>query len=249
MAGKGLEGKVAVVTGASRGIGAAIARRLAADGAQTVVNYHRSAETAAQVVAEIEAAGGQALTVQADLADLAQIRNLFAISLDRCGRLDILVNNAGVARFRPLEEIDVSDYESQFTVNVRGVLFATQEAARLMGEAGGRIINISSGAATAAPPGTSVYSATKAAVETLTRVHAAELGPRHITINAVSPGLVQTDMLEAVIPADVLQNMIASTPLRRLGSPEEIADAVAFLVSEEARFITGQVLAVSGGLR
>ena len=249
MAGKGLEGKVALVTGASRGIGAAIARRLAMGGAKVVVNYHRSAEAAAQVVARIEAAGGQALAVQADLADLVQIRNLFAVTMERFGRLDILVNNAGVARFQPLEAIDVADYESQFAVNVRGVLFETQETARLMGKEGGRIINISSGAATAAPPSTSVYSATKAAVETLTRVYAAELGPRHITVNAVSPGLVQTDMLESVIPAEILQTMIASTPLRRLGTPEEIADAVAFLASEEACFITGQVLAVSGGLR
>jgi len=244
-----LENRVAVVTGASRGIGAAIARRLATDGAQVVVNYHRGAEAAAQVVREIEAAGGRAFPVQADMADLEQIRSLFAATMARCGRLDILVNNAGIARFRPLEEIDAADYERQFAVNVRGVLFATQEAARHIGEEGGRIINISSGAATAAPPGTSVYSATKAAVETLTRVHAAELGPRRITVNAISPGLIQTDMLETVIPAEALPAMIASTPLRRLGTPEEIADAVAFLASEEARFITGQVLAVSGGFR
>ncbi|HLV81470.1 MAG TPA: 3-oxoacyl-ACP reductase family protein [Chthonomonadaceae bacterium] len=244
-----LEDKAAVVTGASRGIGAAIARRLAAEGAQVLVNYHRSAEAAEKVVAGIEAAGGRAFAAQADMADLAQIRRLFAAVRDRWGRLDILVNNAGVARFRPLEEIEADDYERQFAVNVRGVLFATQEAARLMAETGGRIINISSGAAAAAPPGASVYSASKAAVETLTRVYAAELGPRGITVNAISPGLIQTDMLDAVIPAEARQTMIARTPLRRLGTPEEIADAVAFLASEEARFITGQVLAVSGGLR
>jgi 3-oxoacyl-[acyl-carrier protein] reductase len=245
----GLTGKVALVTGASRGIGAAIARRLAADGAQVVVNYGRSREAADNVAAEIAAAGGEAVAIGADVADLAQVRRLFAETVQRYGRLDILVNNAAVAETRPLDAIDPEHFDRQFAVNVRGLLFATQEAARCFGESGGRIINISSGAAQAAPPGMSVYSATKAAVETLTRSHAAELGPRNITVNAVSPGLIETDMLHAVIPAGAQGAMIAVTALRRLGTPEEIADVVAFLASDDARFLTAEVLRVHGGLR
>lgn len=244
-----LEGRVAVVTGGSRGIGAAIARRLAADGAKVVVNYNRNVQEAARVVDQIVVAGGKAVAVQADVADLAQIRHLFSVTMETYGRLDILVNNAGVAAFRPLDAIDAAHFEHLFTVNVRGVLFATQEAARCFGESGGRIVNISSGSAQAAPPGASVYSASKAAVETMTRSHAAELGPRNITVNAIAPGLIRTDMLAEVIPAERQRILIENTPLRRLGAPEEIADVVAFLASDDARFITGQLLGVSGGLR
>jgi 3-oxoacyl-[acyl-carrier protein] reductase len=241
--------KAAIVTGASRGIGAAIARRLAADGAQVVVNYGRSREAAERVVAEIAAAGGEAVAIGADVADRAQVRSLFARAMETYGRLDILVNNAAVAETRPLEEIDPEHFDRQFAVNVRGLLFATQEAARCFGESGGRIINISSGAAQAAPPGMSVYSATKAAVETLTRSHAAELGPRNITVNAVAPGLIETEMLHAVMPDEARKALIAVTALRRLGTPEEIADVVAFLASDAARFLTAAVLHVNGGLR
>jgi 3-oxoacyl-[acyl-carrier protein] reductase len=246
---KQLAGKVALVTGASRGIGAAIARRLAADGAQVVVNYSRSAAAAERVAADIATAGGEAVTIHADVIDLQQVKKLFTEVKRSFGRLHILVNNAGVAEFRPLENVDEAHFALQFYVNVRGLLFATQEAARAFGAEGGRIINISSGAAQAAPPNTSVYSATKAAVDTLTRSHAAELGPRGITVNAVAPGLTTTDMLAAVIPSEVQQAMIATTALRRLGTPEDIADVVAFLASEEARWITGQVIGVNGGLR
>src|SRR5579871_5329200 len=240
-----LTGKVAVVTGGSRGIGAAIALRLAHEGAIVIVNYSRNAEAAAQVVEQIEASGGEAEAIQADVADLTQNQRLFAETLEGYGRLDILVNNAGVAEFRPLDQADEAHFTRQFEVNVRGALFATQEAARRMGDSGGRIINISSGAGEAAPPGTSVYSATKAALNALTKSHAAELGPRGITVNAVAPGLTQTDMLDAVIPADVRQTLIRNTPLGRLGTPEDIADVVAFLASEDARWITGQILGVN----
>ncbi|HZP81151.1 MAG TPA: glucose 1-dehydrogenase [Chthonomonadaceae bacterium] len=244
-----LAGKVAIVTGASRGIGAAIARRLAADGARVVVNYSASEEAARQVITQIGEAGGEAVAVQADLSDYWQIPGLFEMAMLQYGRLDILVNNAGVAEFHPLGEITQREYERQFDVNVRGVLFASQEAAKRFGEEGGRIINITSGAAQACPPGTSVYSATKAAVEAMTKSHAAELGPRQITVNAVAPGFTETDMLAAVFPADARASMIARTPLGRIGTPEDIADVVAFLVSDDARWITGQVIGVNGGLR
>jgi 3-oxoacyl-[acyl-carrier protein] reductase len=245
----GLSGKVAVVTGASRGIGAAIARRLAREGARVAVNYRRRADAAEQVVAWIEEAGGEAFAVQADVSDLNQITALFDQTLDRFGRLDILVNNAGVSEWRLLADSDAAHYERQFSVNVRGVLFATQEAARRIGDSGGRILNITSGAAQATPPGMSVYSAGKAAVEALTKTFATELGPRGITVNAVSPGLIETNMLHQALTPEYRQAMIAQTPLGRLGEPEDIAGMVAFLASEEARWITGQVIGVNGGLK
>jgi len=245
----GQNGKVAVVTGASRGIGAAIARRLAREGAVAIVGYSRNADAAHQVVAEIERAGGEAEAIQADVADLEQVKRLFAETMQGFGRLDILVNNAGVAEFRPLEAIDAAHYAHQFDVNVRGLLFATQEAALRFGPEGGCIVNITSGAAKSAPPGASVYSATKAAVEALTLSHAAELGPRQIRVNAVAPGITETDMLQANIPPAAQQAMIQTTALRRMGTPEDIADVVAFLTSHDARWITGQILGVSGGLR
>ncbi len=245
----GLKGKVAVVTGGSRGIGAAIARRLAKEGAIVIVGYSQNREAAQRVVAEIEQAGGEAEAIQADVADLAQVRYLFSETMQGFGRLDILINNAGVADFRPLEAIDAENYAHLFNVNVRGLLFATQEAARLIGPEGGRIVNITSGAAQSAPPNGSVYSATKAAVEAMTKSHAAELGVRSITVNAVAPGLTQTDMLAANIPAPAQQAMIQQTALRRLGTPEEIADVVAFLVSHDGRWVTGQILGANGGLR
>ncbi len=244
-----LQGKVALVTGASRGIGAAIARRLARDGARVVVNYSRSLEAAEAVVKDIQQAGGEAGVVQADLSDLAQIRAMVAFALATYGRLDILVNNAAIADFRPLDAIDANHFDSQFALNVRGLLFATQEAVRHFPETGGRVINISSGAAQAASPGASVYSATKAAVETLTRSHAAELGPKGITVNAVSPGLTETEMMRAVITPEVEKAMVGQTALGRVGTPDDIADVVAFVASDAARWITGQAIGANGGLR
>lgn len=243
-----LTGRVSVVTGGSRGIGAAIAKRLARDGAIVIISYVQKEEAAREVVAEIEAAGGEADAVQADMSDLAQVRTLLAGAKANYGRLDILVNNAGVAEFVPLEQIDEGHYARLLEVNLRGPLFAMQEAARIM-ETGGRIVNISSGSAEAASPGTSVYSATKAALQVLTKSIAAELGSRQITVNAVSPGITDTDMLKAVIPQEVQQAMIQDTALGRVGTPEDIADVVAFLASDEARWITGQVIRANGGLR
>ena len=245
----GQNGRVAVVTGGSRGIGAAIARRLAREGVLVIVGYSRNSQAARQVVAEIEGAGGEAEAIQADVADLEQVQRLFAATVQGFGRLDILVNNAGVAEFRPLEAVDAAHYARQFDVNVRGVLFATQEAALRFGAEGGCVVNITSGAATAPPPGASVYSASKAAVEAMTRSHAAELGPRGIRVNAVAPGITETDMLAANIPPAAQQAMIGNTALRRLGAPEDIADVVAFLTSHDARWITGQVVGANGGLR
>ena len=240
--------KIALVTGSSRGIGAAIARRLAREFI-TVVNYRTGEAAAKAVVASIEAAGGNAIALPADLGSLADIEKLFAAISDRFGHLDVLVNNAAMGGGKSLEQIDAEHYERLFAVNVRGALFATKAAVTLFGANGGKIINITSGAAQAAPPGLSVYSATKAALEVMTRSHAAELGPRHITVNAVSPGITETDMLQETIPVHVQLAMAANTALRRLGTPEDIADVVGFLTTEDARWITGQIIGVNGGLR
>lgn len=248
MAAGRLEGKVAIVTGASRGIGASIAQRLAADGATVVVNYAQSEKRAMELVATIRSSGGRASAIQANMAEPSAIRALFERAEAAHGRLDILVNNAGVAPQRPLETIDEAYYAEIFDINVRGVLLATREAARRFGEGGGRIINISSFLARRPYPGCSVYTASKAAVDALTRCHAAELGPRGITVNAVSPGTVDTEMLRSGASAPVIQAMIQATALGRLGAPEDIADVVAFLASHDGRWITGQIIEASGGM-
>lgn len=242
-------GKVAVVTGASRGIGRAIAERFARDGARVVINYARSVGQAEQVVAGIRQRGGEAIAVQADMGQPTEIPQLFELTTERLGGLDILVNNAGAYEARPLERTDEAHYAALFDVNVRGVLLASQEAARRFGDTGGRIINISSGAAQAAVPGGAIYAASKAAVEALTRCHAAELGPRGITVNAVAPGFTESDMLDVALPTEARYAMIALTALGRLGRPEDIADVVAFLASDDARWITGETIGASGGLR
>lgn len=244
-----MTGKVAVVTGASRGIGRAVAERFARDGARVVVNYARSGDQAEQVVAGIREWGGEAIAVQADMGRPEQIAQLFKQTTERFGRLDVLVNNAGAYDAHRLERSDEAHYAALFDVNVRGVLLASREAARRFGETGGRIINISSGAARAAVPGGAVYAASKAAVEALTRCHAAELGPRGITVNAVAPGFTESDMLDVALPAEARDGMIALTALGRLGRPEDIADVVAFLTSDDARWITGETIGASGGLR
>lgn len=244
-----MTGKVAVVTGASRGIGRAVAERFARDGARVVVNYARSVDQAEQVVAGIRERGGEAIAVRADMGQPEQIAQLFEQTTERFGRLDVLVNNAGAYDAQRLERSDEAHYAALFDVNVRGVLLASREAARRFGETGGRIINISSGAARAAVPGGAVYAASKAAVEALTRCHAAELGPRGITVNAVAPGFTESDMLDVALPAEARDGMIALTALGRLGRPEDIADVVAFLTSDDARWITGEIVGASGGLR
>jgi 3-oxoacyl-[acyl-carrier protein] reductase len=244
-----LANKVAIVTGASRGIGEAIARKLARDGAKIIVNYARNGELAEKVASEIRYAGGQAVAVQADLSDPGQIPELFEVARLAYGRLDILVNNAGVSELdTPLEKITVEHYARQFDLNVRGLLLASKLAAAAMGDDGGRIINITSGITRSPGPGVSVYAATKSAVEMLTKCLSKELGPRQITVNAVAPGLTETDMLRSAMTPAAAESLTAITPLGRLGTPDDIADVVAFVASDEARWITGEIIGATGGL-
>lgn len=246
-----LEGKVAVVTGASKGIGAEIARHLAAEGASVVVNYASSKEGAERVVEAIARAGGKAVAVRADLSREEDVRRLFARTKEAFGRLDILVNNAGVYEFAPLDEVTVEHYRRQYDLNVLGLVLATQEAARLIGPEGGSVINISSSAATYAPPSASVYSGTKAAVDSITKSLAKELGPRKIRINSINPGMVETEGTHALgIPDGEFRKQVeAQSPLGRIGQPRDIAPAAVFLASEDASWITGETLYVAGGLR
>jgi 3-oxoacyl-[acyl-carrier protein] reductase len=242
-----LAGKVAVVTGASKGIGAAIARQFAAEGAAVVVNYASSKEGAERVVADIARSGGKAVAVQADLSREADIRRLFAETRQAFDRLDILVNNAGIYQFAPLDEITPEHFHRMFDLNVLGLILASQEAARLFGPAGGSIINV----ATATPPTTSVYSATKAAVDAVTRSLAQELGPRHIRVNAINPGMVETEGVRAagIHESELRTQVEAQTPLGRIGQPDDIAPAAVFLASADSGWITGQTLHITGGYR
>ena len=244
-----LDGRVAIVTGAARGIGAAIAKRLAADGARVVVDYSTSAKPAEETVAAIAGAGGQAVAVQGDVSDPAAVTGLFDAAERRFGPVAILVNNAGVYENRPVERADAAHFEKVFRANVLGTLLATAEFARRFRGGPGRVVNISSGAARSALPGGAVYCASKAAVEGLTRGHAVDLGARGITVNAVAPGTTDTEMFRAGLPEEMKERMIASTALGRLGTPEDIADVVAFVCSDDARWITGQFLDANGGLR
>ena len=248
---KQLEGQVAVVTGASKGIGAAIAEHLAAAGAAVVVNYAASKAGAEATVQRIRQAGGNAVAVQADVSKPDDIRRLFAETKKAFGKLDILVNNAGVYEFAPLEAISAEHLHKQFDLNVVGLLLATQEAVKHFGPSGGSVVNISSVAATQAPPNGSVYSGTKAAVNAITRSLAQELGPRKIRVNAVNAGVVETEGLHATGFADseFRKATEAQTPLGRIGQPQDIAPAVVFLASPESAWITGETLYISGGLR
>jgi len=246
-----LEGKVAIVTGASKGIGASIAKHLAESGAAVVVNYASSKEGADRVVGEIEGKGGRAVAVQADMAKADDVERLFSDAKTAFGRLDIVVNNAGVYEFMPLEQITEAHFHRQFDVNVLGLLLAAKEAVKHFGVEGGSIVNISSVASTAAPPNASVYSATKAAVDAVTRSLAKELGPRRIRVNAINPGMVETEGFRTagLEESDFRKQVEAQTPLGRIGRPQDIAPAAVFLASEDAAWITGETLHISGGMR
>jgi 3-oxoacyl-[acyl-carrier protein] reductase len=246
-----LEGKVAVVTGASKGIGASIAKHLAAEGAAVVVNYSSSKEGADRVVAEITAKGGKAIPLQADFGKQADIKRLFAETKKAFGRLDVLVNNAGVYEFAPIEEVTPEHFHKMFDLNVLGLILASQEAVKLFGPTGGSIINISSVAATMAAPTTSVYSATKAAVDAVTKSLAKELGPRNIRVNSINPGMVDTEGYRAagIAESDFRKQVESQTPLGRIGEPHDIAPAAVFLASSDSSWITGETFYISGGLR
>jgi len=245
-----LTGKVAVVTGASKGIGASIAEELAKDGASVIVNYASSAKAADEVVVKIKAAGGKAKAVHADVNKPAEARQLIAAAVSEFGTLDILVNNAAVYDFLPLDKITEAHFDRMFNLNVKGLLFTTQAAAAAIGERGGSIINIGSMASHATPPGSSVYAATKGAVDVITRALAVELGPRKVRVNAVLPGPVETEGTQAMAEWDQFKAMLVpQTPLGRVGQPRDIATVVSFLASEDAGWMTGQIVQAAGGLR
>jgi 3-oxoacyl-[acyl-carrier protein] reductase len=244
-----LTGKVAVVTGASKGIGAAIAKQLAADGASVVVNYATSRSGADKIVADITKAGGKAIAVGASVANEADIDKLFAETKQAYGKVDILVNNAGVYGFAPLEQVSADEYKRQYDTNVLGLLLTTKAALPHFPEEGGSVINISSIVSTLAPAGGSVYASTKGAVDTITKSLAKELAPRKIRVNAINPGLVNTEGTQSagLIASDFENRSVAATPLGRAGRPEDIAPPVSFLASDDARWITGETIFVSGG--
>lgn len=246
---KKLAGKVAVVTGASKGIGAAIAKQLAADGAQVVVNYATSREGATKVVREITEAGGKAIAVGGSVSKEADIKALFDETRKAYGKVDILVNNAGVYGFAPLDQVSVDEFRREFDTNVLGLLLTTKAALPLFPSEGGSVINISSVVSALAPPMASVYSSTKGAVDTITKSLAKELGARRIRVNAINPGLVITEgtKAEGIVGSEFEKEAIAGTPLGRAGQPEDIAPPVSFLASDDARWITGETIFVSGG--
>jgi 3-oxoacyl-[acyl-carrier protein] reductase len=246
-----LTGKVAVVTGASKGIGAGIAKELAAQGASVVVNYASSKEGAEKVVAEITKAGGKAIAVGGSVAKLGEIEKLFAETKKAYGKVDILVNNAGVYAFKPLEEITEEQIDWIFDTNVKGLLLATKAGVALFPAEGGSIINIGSVASEQTPPTSAVYSGSKGAVDAITRVFAKELGPKKIRVNAVNPGPVATDGFKTagLEGSDFEKGAVQSTPLGRIGQPDDVATVVAFLASDDARWVTGSLLQAAGGLR
>jgi 3-oxoacyl-[acyl-carrier protein] reductase len=246
-----LDGKVAVVTGASKGIGADIATQFAAEGAAVVVNYASSKEGADRLVDKITKRSGKAVAVQANVANQKDIERLFAETKKAFGPVDILVNNAGVYKFGPLESATEEEFHRHFNTNVLGLILTTQEAVKQFGAEGGSVINVSSVASTATPPGSVIYSATKAAVDAVTGVLAKELGPRRIRVNSINPGPIVTEGFQAqgFSGSDFEKQAVAQTPLGRIGQPEDIGPVAVFLASSDSRWITGETIRVAGGLR
>ena len=245
-----LTGKVAIVTGASKGIGAAIAKSLAAAGASVVVNYASSKEGAENVVAEITKAGGKAVAVKGDVSKAAEAKGLVDAAITNYGKLDVLVNNSGVYAFSPLEEITEEEFHRQFNINVLGLLLTTQAASKHLGE-GSSIINIGSVVSRITPPGSAIYTGTKGAVDAITGVLSRELGARKIRVNALNPGMVETEgtHLAGFIGSDFESGTVAQTPLGRLGQPNDIASIAVFLASDDSAWLTGEQLLAGGGVR
>jgi 3-oxoacyl-[acyl-carrier protein] reductase len=246
-----LSNKVALVTGASKGIGAGIAKSLAAEGAAVVVNYASSKEGADQVVSEIVGQGGKAVAIQGDVSKPSDVLRLFAETKKAYGRLDVLVNNAGVYQFAALGEITEEHFHRQFNINVLGLILATQEAAKLFSSEGGSVINIGSAVSALNPPASAVYTASKAAVDAVTHVLAKELGPKKIRVNSINPGMVETEGThsQGFIGSDFQKQLEAQTPLGGTGQPDDIARIAVFLASQDSRWLTGEILLASGGLR
>ena len=246
-----LQGKVAIVTGASKGIGAAIAKAFAAQGASVIVNYASSKASADAVVAQIKAAGGKAVAVQGSVAKEAEVKRLFVEAYEAFGRLDILVNNAGVYQFGALEEVTEAEFHRQFDTNVLGPILATREAVKRFSAEGGSVINVSSIASEKGLPGATIYGATKGALDQVTRTHAIELAPKKIRVNTIAPGGVETEGTHTagIIGSDMEAQMVAGTPLGRLGQPDDVADVAVFLASDASRWVTGDRIRVAGGFR
>jgi 3-oxoacyl-[acyl-carrier protein] reductase len=246
-----LKGKVAIVTGASKGIGAGIAKGLGAAGAAVVVNYASSKEGADRVVAEITGKGGKAIAVQGDVSKSADVQRLFAETKRAFGAPNVLVNNAGIYAFEPIEAVTEDEFHRQFNTNVLAPILTIREALKHFGPDGGSVINISSIASTSAVPNSVIYSATKGAVDSIARVLGAELGARKIRVNTIAPGGVETEGVHraGIIGSDFEKQMVADTPLGRLGQPDDIAGIAVFLASDNARWLTGERITASGGLR
>jgi 3-oxoacyl-[acyl-carrier protein] reductase len=246
-----LQGKVAVVTGASKGIGAGIARALGAAGASVVVNYASDKVGADKAVADIKAKGGQAVAVQGDVAKPAEVKRLFEETRKAFGKLDVLVNNAGVFKFAPIEETSETEFQRQFGINVLGPLLATREALPLFGSEGGSVINISSIVSRMGIPGSAIYAGTKGALDTITQVLASELGPRKIRVNSINPGMVESEGTHAAgfIGGEFQKNIETSAPLGRIGQPEDVAKVAVFLASDDSGWLTGERISASGGHR
>ena len=249
--GKKREGKVAVVTGASKGIGAGIAKALAHEGAAVVVNYSSSKQGADRVVADISGRGGKAIAVQGDVSKQADIERLFSEAQKAFGRIDILVNNAGFYEFAPLEAVTDDLFQKHFNLNVLGLLLTTKEAVKHMGSEGGSIINIGSVASSLRPPNSTLYTASKAGIDAITGVLAKELGPRRIRVNSINPGMIETEGVHAAgfVGSDFQKMVEAQAPLGRMGQPDDIAPTAVYLASSDSKYMTGETLLVSGGLR